>query len=157
MNSLLCFCQNRLEISSFLPPEPRTFCQTSSPKQGTWPRQLYNVFFCFPFRTDPSERLSALTITGSQIVNKSSENTTNKRPTATTTSTELHLEDKAVNTEMNFYSLQNWHGASWQKCLPSMYLPRKEKYNAFASSKPVRSKARPARFRHTDEMANLQN
>lgn len=101
---------------------------------------------------DPTERLSALSITGSQISKLS------KKPTTTSiTTTELHFEDKAVNTPVNFYSLQNWHGASWQKCLPLMYLPRKEKYNAFASSKPVRSKARPARFRHTDEMANLQN
>ena len=61
------------------------------------------------------------------------------------------FENKSVNTDTaNFYSLTKWHGANWQKKLPAMYLPRKQKHDTYESV-PVRTKLRPARFRHASE------
>lgn len=60
-------------------------------------------------------------------------------------------QTRGVNTKQHFLSLNRWHGADWQHKLPQMYLPRKEKYNSYASE-PIRTKAVPTRFRDASEM-----
>ena len=61
------------------------------------------------------------------------------------------MKTKGVNTEPNYFSLKRWHGADWQHRLPQMYLPRKEKYDAY-NSHVVRLKKVHARFRDSSEM-----
>ena len=63
----------------------------------------------------------------------------------------VDTEDRAINTAPNFLSMDKWHGAEWQAKLPDMYLPRKEKYDAYASQ-PVCYKRVHARYRDTSEM-----
>ena len=43
------------------------------------------------------------------------------------------MKDACVNTEDNYLSMKQWHGAEWQRNLPEMYQPVEEKYNPYGS------------------------
>ena len=57
------------------------------------------------------------------------------------------LKDANVNTDDNFLSLNKWHGATWQRNLPQLYQPTKEKYNSHASV-VVRAKRVKSEYRN---------
>ena len=65
------------------------------------------------------------------------------------------MKDISVNTEHHYLSIDNWHGADWQKNLPEMYQPIEEKYNP-NTSVVIRAKRVKSEYRDPVQMAGLR-
>eukprot|EP00795_Rhopilema_esculentum_P010632 gene10632-19372_t len=65
------------------------------------------------------------------------------------------MKDISVNTEHHYLSIDNWHGADWQRNLPEMYQPIEEKYNP-NTSVVIRAKRVKSEYRDPVQMAVLK-
>lgn len=68
---------------------------------------------------------------------------------------EAIMKDASVNTGNYYLAMDKWHGASWQRHLPEVYLPVEEKYNPYASV-VVRAKQIKSEYRNPVDVASLE-